>query len=373
MPQDLSFGHALGPAGPLLRFRYNQSVAPPSKKSRQTNKRLTKRTKAAIDLDSSFAHTRMPKRSSKREGPYAIKTQRASRDNKAGRKSPKRGAVEVLRAENLEAIPWLIHGFSTRMGGVTPEYGGKALNLGVTKEDTRANFERNLDLWVRALGAVNEARLPVKSLRQVHSSIIHRITSKDDHPAAGDGLVTDVPGVLLAVKTADCLPVIIVDPVQKAVGVFHAGWRGTVQRIVEKGVGEMRRHFGSQVVDLLAAIGPGIGKCCYQVGQEVIDKFDSQFAYSRELFEEVFDSHALHVKYPLLFLNQRAPGHGDPASRPHLDLVSANRRQLRDAGLPDKNITVLEYCTACRVDMFFSHRKEHVTGRMMGAVGIRTS
>jgi len=301
--------------------------------------------------------------------PYAIKKQRAERDQKRAAKPPKLGKVEVLRAENLQSIPWLIHGFSTRMGGVTPEYGGGALNLGLTREDTHENFERNLHLWKAAVGA---SQLPLKSMRQIHSAIIHRITTVDDHPTAGDGLITNVPGVLLAVKTADCLPVILVDRVRKAIGVFHAGWRGTVQRIVEKGVGEMRRNFGSAPADLLAAIGPGIGKCCYAVGDDVMDRFDSQFAYSRELFEDVFDSHALHLKYPLLFLNQRAPGHGEPAARPHLDLVKANRNQLLDAKVPDTNISALEYCTSCRTDLFFSHRKEQVTGRMMGTVGIRS-
>ena len=340
-----------------------------SKKTRSS----ASRTKAAKQLDQKFTHARMPKKKAKAAGPYAIKKQRAKRDEKHASKPPARGTVQGLRAEPLEKLPWLVHGFSTRMGGVSSEYGGNALNLGMTKEEKRENFERNLELWKSALlGSDQKAsQTPLKSMRQIHSAIIHKIMSKDDRPEAGDGLITNLPGVLISVKTADCLPVIVVDPKQQAVGVFHAGWRGTVQRIVEKGVGEMRKHFGSDSADLLAVIGPGIGKCCYQVGDEVIDKFDSQFAYSRELFEEVFDSHALHVKYPLLFLNQRAPGHGEPATSPHLDLAKANHYQLRDAGVPDQNITALDYCTSCRTDLFFSHRKERATGRMMATVGIR--
>ncbi len=347
------------------------NTRPKAKKSadvKSTAKPKSGRSKSAVKLDAKFKHARMPKKSAKAPGPYAIKTQRAKRDEKHSTKTPKSGTVQVLRAENLESIPWLIHGFSTRMGGVTAEYGGRALNLGLTKEETRENFEANLRSWKQALGA---AEWPLKSMHQIHSPVIHRIMTKDDHPAAGDGLITNVPGILIAVKTADCLPVIVADPVRKAVGVFHAGWRGTVQRIVEKGVGEMRKHFGSDPTDLLAAIGPGIGQCCYTVGDEVMDRFDSQFAYSRELFQDVFDSHALHVKYPLLFLNQRAPGHGEPAARPHLDLTKANRYQLRDAGVPEDNITALDFCTSCRTDLFFSHRKEQVTGRMMATVGIR--
>jgi polyphenol oxidase len=345
-------------------------------RTKASGKSLTKptlRTKAAKKLDQKFAHARMPKKTNKAAGPYAIKKQRTKRDEKHASKPPVRGSVQVLRAEPLENIPWLVHGFSTRIGGVSSEYGGNSLNLGMTKEEARENFEQNLTLWKSAVvGSEQKANsTTLKSMRQIHSAIIHRINTKDDKPEAGDGLITNVPGVLLSVKTADCLPVIVVDPVRHAVGVFHAGWRGTVQRIVEKGVGEMRKHFSSDPADLLAAIGPGIGRCCYQVGDEVVDKFDSQFAYSRELFEEVFDSHALHVKYPLLFLNQRAPGHGEPATSPHLDLAKANRYQLRDAGVRDSNISTLDYCTSCRTDLFFSYRKERVTGRMMATVGIR--
>jgi len=281
--------------------------------------------------------------------------------------------VNVLRAESLSKFPWLIHGFSTRQGGVTGEYGGKQLNLGITKEDTHENVAHNREIFARALGARTNGRLwPLVQMHQIHSPIIHRIgSSSEPHPNAGDGLITNVPGVLIAVKVADCIPVIAVDPVRRAVGAFHAGWRGTAQRIVQKGIGEMRRQFGSDPKDILVSIGQGIGVCCYQVGDEVIEQFRSQFAYADELVEEVFDSHSLHTKYPLLFLNQRAPGHGELPKVPHLDLVKANTRQAIEAGVPKKNIEALNLCTACRTDIFFSHRKEHVTGRMMAAVGIK--
>ena len=187
---------------------------------------------------------------------------------------------------------------------------------------------------------------------------------------AGDGLITSTAGVLLGIKVADCFPVIVADRKHRAVGVFHAGWRGTVQRIVEKGVGEMRRQLGCDPENLVAAIGPGIGGCCYEIGEEVEDEFDSQFAYSKELFEDVFDSWSLKTKYPMLFLNQRAPGHGEPAMSRHLDLVKANWCQLLDAGVPGENIESMNLCTACHTELFFSYRKEHVTGRMLAVVGI---
>ena len=305
-------------------------------------------------------------------GASVTKAQRAKRDAAQSTRRPNPGSVNILKAENLSAMPWLVHGFSTRQGGVTPEYGGSALNLGLTAEDTPKNVEHNRELFLQALGTVeNGNSWPIVTVKQIHSAIIYHVTEPTPQMLKGDGLITDTPGILLGVKTADCLPVIIADPVHRAVGVFHAGWRGTVQRIVEKGVGEMQRRFGSNPAELQAAIGPGIGVCCYEIGEEVEREFDSQFAYWKELFEDVFDSWSLNARYPLLFLNQRAPGHGDPALSRHLNIPKANLLQLRAAGVPQENITSLDLCTSCRTDLFFSYRKEHVTGRMLNVVGIK--
>jgi YfiH family protein len=172
--------------------------------------------------------------------------------------------------------------------------------------------------------------------------------------------------------TADCLPIILADRKRRAVGVFHAGWRGTVKRIVEKGVGEMRKHFGSDPRNLLAAIGPGVQKCCYDVGEEVRTKFETQFAYASSLFREVKESDPVREKYPLLFLTARAPGHSELPVKIFLDLVEANRRQLLDAGLLAKNIDATAPCTACHTEQLFSFRAEKgVTGRMMAVAGIK--
>jgi len=281
--------------------------------------------------------------------------------------------LRLLRAGALSSIRWLIHGFSTRSGGTSDAYGGHALNLGYTKDDTHAAVDQNRALLLRSLGAVNAEGMqwPLVRLRQVHSDVIHRI----DHPAeqllTGDGLVTDIPHLLLAVQTADCLPVLLVDLKHKAVGAFHAGWRGILARIVEKGVGAMRFHFGSEPRELGAAIGPGIAACCYAVGEEVRDRFHAQFAYSGELFREVTESDPVREKYPLLFMTARAPGHNEAGRTIYLDLREASRRQLLAAGLRAANITALHFCTACRTDLFFSHRADKgVTGRQMGVVGI---
>jgi YfiH family protein len=286
--------------------------------------------------------------------------------------------LQLLHSKKLGELGWLVHAFSTRTGGVSRVYGGNALNLGFTKHDSRAAVERNRELFLKELGVANGRKgWPLVSLRQIHSDLIHRVdeTRVDEmakQTLAGDGMVTDTPGLVLAVQAADCLPIILADRKRRAVGVFHAGWRGTGKRIVEKAVGEMRKHFESDPRSLVAAIGPGVRGCCYEVGEEVRARFESQFAYAGALFREVKESDPVREKYPLLFLTARAPGHGELPAKLFLDLVEANRRQLLDAGVPAKNIDTAAPCTACHPELLFSFRAEKgVTGRMMAAVGIR--
>jgi YfiH family protein len=279
---------------------------------------------------------------------------------------------EILRADSLSFIRWLIHGFSTRTGGYSRAYGGKALNLGFASNDSRRAVERNRQVFLQHLGAGNKKRTwPLVTLRQIHSDLIHCVSDAASG-LVGDGLITQTPGVLLAVLTADCLPVILVDARGRAVGVFHAGWRGTVKRIVEKGVGEMHRWFGSAPRDLKAAIGPGVHGCCYEVGRDVRSQFESQFDYADKLFREPKESDPIREKYPLLFLTARPPGHSEMPKRIFLDLVKANRAQLIAAGVPPSNISASPLCTSCRTDLLFSYRAEKgITGRMMAVAGIR--
>jgi YfiH family protein len=305
--------------------------------------------------------------------------------------------IEVLRADNLAHVPWLVHGFSTRTGGSSKAYGGNALNLSFTPKDTKAAVERNRTAFLKAVGA---PAWPLATVRQIHSDLVWPVVASnavlpvladelEAAPAtgsrrssarpgealpAGDGLITDTPGLLLAVRTADCLPLLIVDPKKRAVGAFHAGWRGTLKRIAEKGVGEMRRWFGSKPEDLRAAIGPCIHSCCFEVGEEVREQFQSQFDYADALFTELKETDPIHERYPLLFLVGRAPGHIEPflPVKIKLDLVEANRRQLLAAGLRPRHITAQSLCTACSTDKLFSHRAEKgVTGRMMAVIGIK--
>ncbi len=301
--------------------------------------------------------------------------------------------VEWLPVPEWEKFHWLWHGFSTRRGGLSRAYCAEdapgELNLGFTEADDQQTVIRNRRLLAEAI--TGDAATPLVTLRQIHSSVLHLAADSDSvrDPiwkgrvpsdgsmslgCKGDGLMTDQPGLLLGIQTADCIPVLVADRKRRAVAAFHAGWRGTVKRIVETGVGRMRLEFGSRPEDLIAAIGPGIGPCCYAVGEEVLSEFESQFAYARELFCEVYESHPVRNKYPMLFLTQRAPGHSSIGPSLHLNLMEANRRQLLAAGLKPRSIKLIGGCTNCQTGLFFSHRASHGhAGRMLSVTGIQPS
>ena len=283
--------------------------------------------------------------------------------------------VHWLPVTGWERYTWLRAGFSTRKGGLSHAYCGEdapgELNLGFTAEDDRKTVAANRRLFAEAVAG--NAETPIMPLRQVHSNLVRLSTWQDASratPWKADGHFTAEPGMLLAVMTADCIPVLVADRRRKVVAAFHAGWRGTVKRIVELGVGRMRIEFGARPEDLIAAIGPGAGPCCYAVGEEVRSEFESQFAYAPELFHEVYDSDPVRTKYPMLFLTQRAPGHSEIGPSLHVDLIEANRRQLLDAGLKPRAIQIVGGCTNCRTDLFFSHRASRgYAGRMMAVIG----
>jgi len=285
--------------------------------------------------------------------------------------------VAWLPVAGWEKLGWLWAGFSTRRGGSSraycPEDAPGELNLGFTASDDRETVAQNRRLLAEAVTGSTDT--PLVSLRQFHSNLVHIVEAADAQraqPWKADGLITNTSGILLAIQTADCIPVLVADRKRRVVGAFHAGWRGTVKRIVEMGVGRMLLEFGSNPADLTAAIGPGVGACCYAVGEEVLTEFESQFTYARELFREVYDSDPVRTKYPMLFLTQRAPGHSPIGPSLHADLIEANRRQLLDVGVKEKAIHIIGGCTNCQQEVFFSHRgsRGHA-GRMMSVIGIR--
>ena len=277
--------------------------------------------------------------------------------------------VKTVRVGAWERLGWLRHGFSTRGGGVSSVYGGKTLNLGWTKEDAAASVVENRMRFVRWVdGDLMQGRGSLLvGLRQIHSDVVRVVregdgalegrlqTAEGRAVLEGDGLITNVPGVLVGVGTADCVPVLVVDREKRAVGAFHAGWRGTVAKIVERGVAMMVAEYGSQVEDLEAAVGPSIGACCYSVGEEVHREFGKRFGYGEEFFRVGVD---------------------EEESKLYLDLWEANRRQLVEAGVDEERITVVGECTACALDAvgelkYFSHRGEKgVAGRMLSVVGL---
>ena len=172
------------------------------------------------------------------------------------------------------------------------------------------------------------------TLKQVHSDRCVAASGRTGVLGQGDALLENVPGAVVAVKTADCLPILLVDERHRAVAAVHAGWRGTVARIVQRAVAAMRETFGTEPADLHAAIGPGIGPCCYQVGPEVAAQFGV---------------------------------HG----RTHLDLADANRRQLVETGVPGERVYLSGLCTMCRAAEFYSFRREkEAAGRMYSFAGI---
>lgn len=300
------------------------------------------------------------------------------------------GGLQWVECRALQRYRWLLHAFSTRRGkkgrGATRD-----LNLGFRESQARAPVEKNRRLFFEAVGAGN---LTLATLQQVHSTHIFRVerlrrTGIEYFPAGsarplargkrlpvGDALITQQPGILLSVRTADCLPILLIDPVHRAVAALHAGWRGTLGRLAEKVVGVMRGQFHSDPRRMIAVIGPGIRVCCYSVGEEVVSAFRGRFVASESFFRPVPSSDpraTATARYPLHFLSNYPPGHA-PTHLPaaHLDLAAAIQNQLQGAGLVPSRIHDVGLCTSCRTDLFFSHRQEGPrTGRMMAVIAIR--
>jgi YfiH family protein len=274
--------------------------------------------------------------------------------------------LSILEVPVFSKLPWLIHAFSTRTGGLSPLANEKVLNLGFTDWDSRENVQQNRRRFQVAAGARD---LPLVTLKQFHSDVIHVFDDAPTDPCRGDASATNRSGLLLAIQTADCVPILLVDAKKRTIAAIHAGWRGTLARIVVKTIGRMQMHFGTKPTDVLAAVGPAIGGCCYEVGTEVATQFLSQFPDAPDYFDEFRTGDEPN---PIQWLNMMPPGHQPPPKGVLLDLRKANRSQLLAAGLRPQNIHVSDLCTACRPDLLFSYRKEGPTsGRLMSLIGIR--
>ncbi len=243
--------------------------------------------------------------------------------------------ITFLRSEALDRIPRIVHAFSTRRS----ERNDFALGAGAASNPL---VQMNRIRFVAAAGAVG---WPVLKLKQVHSGLVRVMedTSAAGEAVEGDAAITGLSGVLLSIQTADCVPILLADSNARAVAAVHAGWRGTAAHIVESAIAELERHYQVKPQNVVAAIGPHIGVCCYEIGEEVVEAIADSSAIERR------------TQWP----------------KPHLNLAQANRRQLLNAGVTEEQIDVSSLCTRCREDLFFSYRRDGArTGHLLSIIGI---
>ena len=266
---------------------------------------------------------------------------------------PLNNGVAVVQFPAFSGFPELVHAFSTRRGGVSEGiYSTMNFRFGIgdTDDNVRENYRRIFE----ALGIPQGAEV---FTQQTHTTNVRVVTAEDrgtgimrDVPYTDiDGLVTDVPGLALTIFTSDCVPVYLYDPVRKAIGVCHAGWRGTVGGISAKTAELMKDTYGCDPANIHAVIGPSIGPECFEVGEEVAEKFAETFGESVILRRGSAQGQAEQVK-------------------PHVDLWLANKLSLMSAGLTEEHISVCGLCSMCHPDIVFSHRA--TAGRRGSNIGI---
>jgi polyphenol oxidase len=245
------------------------------------------------------------------------------------------------------------NGFSTRGGGVSP-MPQASLNLAGFNEDDAENIYENRRRFLKLFAG----DWTLTGCWQIHSADVRIVHNQQEaEQKAGvlgddqycDALVSDTPRILLAVKTADCVPVLIGDSTSGAFAAVHAGWRGTSTSIVRRAIEQLRQEYGARAADLRAAIGPAANVCCYEVGSEVINLFKERFPQSEHLFTPTREGHA------------------------RIDLHQANGNQLINAGVLPERIHSAPLCTMDRNDLFFSYRLEKKlngrVGRLMSVIG----
>ena len=247
--------------------------------------------------------------------------------------------VTYLSFPILEDTGLVSHAFSTRLGGVS-KGDFATMNFSFTRGDDRDDVLENYRRMAAALG-VDRERMVLTW--QTHTTNVRRVTEEDEGKGIVrdrdyrdvDGLITDIPGITLVTFFADCVPLYFLDPVHKAIGLSHSGWRGTVKRMGQVTVDAMKEAFGTRPEDIIACIGPSICGDCYEVGEEVADEFADAF----------------HEKYHDVILLKKQNG------KYQLDLWKANEIVLKEAGIKGDNLTVTNICTYCNPQLLFSHRR----------------
>lgn len=237
--------------------------------------------------------------------------------------------------------------FTLRIGGCSqPPF--ESLNFSASQGDALENVQGNYSLLAKRLG-IEAAQ--IAACRQIHEDTVEIIETVSPIPPHADAIITTTPGIYPAIKTADCLPILLLDPVRQIAGAIHAGWRGTVLRISRKVVQMMKSRFGSNPADIVAGLGPAIGPCCYEVDEVVLRPFRQGFPKAEQFII-------------------RSESETRPKESLRLDLVGANRFELIQEGVPSTNIHSVGLCTSCHPDLFFSYRRDGVqSGRHIAITG----
>ena len=266
--------------------------------------------------------------------------------------SGKRPPPQFFRSPLLTTAGGLTHAFTTCTGGISPPP-FNSLNLSSKTGDSDENVKENLRILTTELGI----DAPPLFMDQVHGDNILFIDDPQDAMAASspspsvDAVITALENIPLVVITADCLPVLLYDAAISVAAVVHAGWKGTALNIVGKTVAAMTDRFGSDPADIIAAMGPFIGPCCYEVDEKVVSSFESFIKTKPDAWSAVF--------------SPSGPGKAD---RWMFDLAGANLLQLDAAGIRRSHMSLSPHCTSCRDDLFYSHRRDgEKTGRQ-GAI-----
>lgn len=274
--------------------------------------------------------------------------------------------VSFFTFPKLSAYPDFIHAFSTRLGGVSSGI-YESMNLSFTRGDDEALVKENFRLFTSALNIPYES---IVMSDQTHTTNVKRVTKSDCGNGLirpkdffdTDGLITNEPGVALFTSFADCVPLFFIDPVKKAIGMTHSGWRGTVGRIGAVTVEKMTAEFGSNPKDIIAAIGPSICSSCYEVSEDVALAFEKEFGNRAK--ELVFTQSNFYKNNNI----SKNPTEG----KYQLDLWQANRIIFEEAGISPENISVTNVCTCCNDKLLFSHRASHgQRGNLAGVLMIR--
>ncbi|MCB9421954.1 MAG: peptidoglycan editing factor PgeF [Ardenticatenaceae bacterium] len=265
-----------------------------------------------------------------------------------------RNNIPYFQFESLPDNGRIQHAIFTRQGGVSPAP-FESLNLSVSVPDEKARVYENRR---RAYGLYGRDTDTVVHAHLIHDTAVARVTQANNGTWLPhvDAIITNEPGCALTMNYADCTPIFLYDPVHQAIGLGHAGWQGTVKDLPGAMVKAMQTEFGSKPADLIAGIGPSIGPCCYEVGEVVITAVHNAFD----------DPETLLLQPANQQTNNQQPAANN--HRPHFDLPEANRRNLENAGV--RHIELSGLCTACRTDLFFSHRAEKGRTGRFGTVFI---